>query len=58
MQTHPPIAAAARVSRYHLTPESRAVIAQHAANIRANLHWRRALRQAQEAVQSTRRGVL
>lgn len=52
-----PAQPSARVSRYHLTPESRALIARHAASIRAHLRWRRALRQAQDAVQSARRGA-
>lgn len=53
-----PIAAAARVSRYHLNPESRAVIARHAAHIRLQLRMHRAARQAQAAVLASRRGSL
>lgn len=51
-----PIPAAARVSRYHLSPESRALIARRAADIRAALHWHRAQRLAAEALAAMKRG--
>ena len=48
--------AAPRVSRYHLTPESRALIASHGANLRAQLAVRRAQRQALDTLAFIKRG--
>jgi hypothetical protein len=46
-----------RVSAYHLTQESLAVIRRHAADIRAALHWKRAQRYAREAQAALKRGA-
>lgn len=51
-----PTSSSARVSPYHLTPESRATIARHAARIRSALHWRRAQRLAAEQLAAMKRG--
>ena len=40
---------------YYLTPESQAALKRRAAEIRAELAWKRALRQAADAVAQTKR---
>ncbi len=40
---------------YYLTPEAREALKRRAAEIRADLAWKRALRQAKDSVAQTRR---
>ncbi len=44
-----------KINPYYLTPEAQAALKRRAAEIREELAWRRAMRQARDAVAQTRR---